>query len=71
MGSFNYSNASEEKQALDAAFRAINKQYGFDKMVDNWVKQNIPKEYIRYAAYVSPVIETASTGRIQLTWEIK
>lgn len=61
--------ASEEEEALKYALQAISKQYGIDKRLNEWVREQVPEEYIRYAGYVAPVVETVVTGKIKLKWE--
>lgn len=67
--SVSYGNA--EQAAIEAAVKAGTRQLGIDEMLNDWVKSKVPREYLKLAAQVAPVVEAASTGTITLTWELK
>lgn len=63
--------ASNEDDAKKAFLDATSKQLGIDAALNNWVKQNIPKKYVKLAEQMAPVVQAATTGTLTLTWEIK
>lgn len=64
-------HASNEDDARKAMTEATIKQLGIDTMMNEWVKRQIPAQYLKLAEHFAPVVQAMSTGTIQLTWEIK
>ena len=65
-----YANNDAEQKAMRTAIEAGTKQIGLDRMLNDWVKEQVPSEYLKWAGTVAPIVQTVSTQSIRLTWEL-